>query len=270
MRSYFAIVSLLVAVNVYGWNDSDLDGVEDAYDQCPQTPFSDLVDLDGCTVLKTDTSVHYNIIGGIGYSKINYASQEAGDTTTFSLETNLFYDRWQLQGILAYYLSDASSTEQSGMDDSTVNLIYHWAVTERLSVSPGLGVILPTYETGYHNEATDYRATLNLEYRINPDLYGFGGYGYRWVNDTDTAYERYQNAQSYYAGLGYRDRDNDSWSLNYSHDDTIFRNNGSAESLGIRFYRELTPHWFIDVAYDYGLTEAAGKHTVLTRLGFTM
>jgi len=41
---------ILIVFNLYGYVDSDLDGVDDSIDRCPNTPFSDLVDKNGCTI----------------------------------------------------------------------------------------------------------------------------------------------------------------------------------------------------------------------------
>ena len=62
--------------------DSDMDGVDDAQDQCMNTPFSDLVNAKGCTIYSLQSDVNYDIIVGSGYSQINYASQEKADTST--------------------------------------------------------------------------------------------------------------------------------------------------------------------------------------------
>ena len=41
---------LLSVFFLYGYVDSDLDGVDDSVDKCPNTPFSDLVNEHGCSV----------------------------------------------------------------------------------------------------------------------------------------------------------------------------------------------------------------------------
>jgi len=41
---------ILIVFNLYGYIDSDLDGVDDSIDRCPNTPFSDLVDKYGCSI----------------------------------------------------------------------------------------------------------------------------------------------------------------------------------------------------------------------------
>lgn len=263
-----ALILLLGLSQLYAFSDGDWDGVEDTFDKCPQTPFSDLVDLNGCTTFKTQNSLHYSIISGIGYSKVNYASQEKADTTNVSLEVNAYYDNWQLQGSVSRYSSNTGNINESGMDDSSVSLSHRLALSEQLTITPGIGIILPTYKTGYNNEATDYSAMLSGEYQFSSTLYGFGGYTYTWVNDKDTSIATYQNSASFYAGFGYVFTSGQEWNIHYNSNDTIYDGNGVAHAVGIGFFHQLTPHWFVDGNYDYGLSDTAGDHNWQLRLGY--
>lgn len=258
----------LILSQLYGYSDADWDGVEDAFDRCPQTPLSDLVDMDGCTILKTEKTLHYSIIGGVGYSKINYASQEKADTTTVSFEANVYMDRWQLQGSMSRYSSSTENSKESGMDDSALNLFYRWPLSEQLSITPGIGVVFPTYKTGYGNEATDYSAMVSVEYQFSPTLYGFSGYGYTWVNDEDTPIATYQNNATFYTGLAYDFKTGQEWNIHYNANDTIYQGSENARTIGIGFFSQLTPHWFADATYDYGLSDSAGEHSWNFRLGY--
>jgi hypothetical protein len=57
MKTILAFSILLAANLAYGYSDNDLDGIEDRYDRCPNTPFDAKVDKYGCTVKKTDTNI---------------------------------------------------------------------------------------------------------------------------------------------------------------------------------------------------------------------
>lgn len=259
---------LMILPQLHAYSDADWDGVEDRFDRCPQTPLSDLVNLEGCTTLKTQSALHYSLISGIGYSQVNYASQEKADTTNISLEANIYYNNWQLQGVISRYSSDTGTTNETGMEDSVLNLLYQWPLSEQMTITPGIGIIFPTYKSGYENESTDYSAMLSVEYQFSPTIYGFGGYTYTWVNDTDTPIVKYQNNNSFYAGLGYVAKSGQEWNCHYNSNKTIYRDSESSRSIGIGFFRQLTPHWFLDGNYDYGLSDSAGDHSVNVRLGY--
>lgn len=263
-----ALMTGLLLSQLYGYSDADWDGVEDAFDRCHQTPLSDLVDMDGCTILKTEKALHYSIIGGVGYSKINYASQEKADTTTVSVEVNVYRDRWQLQGSISRYNASSENINESGMDDSTLNLLYRYPLSEQLSVTPGIGVIFPTYKTGYGNEAKDYTLFASMEYQFSSALYGFAGYGYTWVNDEDTPIATYQNNTALYTGLAYALKAGQEWNVHYNSNDTIYRESDAARTIGIGFFSQLTPHWFVNGTYDYGLSDSAGDHSWNLRIGY--
>lgn len=263
-----ALIAVLIYSQLCGYSDSDWDGVEDMFDQCPQTPLSDLVDLNGCTTLKTEKAFHYSIIGGIGYSKVNYASLEKADTTNLSLEANLYVDRWQLQGSFSGYNSSTGTSDDSGMDDTVLNLFYRWPLSEWLSVTTGAGMIFPTYKTGYGNESTDFSAMISAEYQFSPTLYGFGGYTYTWVNDTDTVIATYHNSISWIAGLSYAMKSGQQWNIYYNANDTIYRDSEVAQTIGIGFFSPLLSHWFLDGNYDYGLSDSASEHSWNLRVGY--
>ncbi|NOZ89733.1 MAG: hypothetical protein GXO60_00445, partial [Epsilonproteobacteria bacterium] len=45
-------IFLLVPLLLFAYIDSDLDGVSDEHDLCPNTPITDIVDINGCTIEK--------------------------------------------------------------------------------------------------------------------------------------------------------------------------------------------------------------------------
>lgn len=265
---YSLLTLFLVLSQLHAYSDADWDGVEDKFDRCPQTPLSDLVDLNGCTTLKTEKTLHYSILGGVGYSKVNYASQEKVNTTNMSLEANMYMDRWQLQGSVSRYSSNTENSNKSGMDDSVLNLFYRLPLSEQLTITPGMGVIFPTYKTGYGNEAADYSAFASIEYQFSSVLYGFGGYVYTWVNDKDTPITTYQNNTSLHAGLAYSMKAGQEWNIHYNANDTIYNDSEVVQTIGIRFFSRLSPHWFVDGNYDYGLSNSASDHSWSLRLGY--
>lgn len=263
-----SLVLVLMLSQLHAYNDTDWDGVEDKFDQCPQTPLSDLVDMDGCTTVKTEKTFHYSIIGGIGYSKVNYASQEKMDTTDTSLETNMYYNNWQIQGSVSRYVSSTENSNETGMNDSIVNIFYRWPFSERLTITPGIGMNFPTYKTGYDNESTDYSSMVSAEYQFSAAIYGFGGYTYTWVNDRDTPSLTYQNSTSFYAGLGYVMKSGQEWNLHYNSNDTIYHDSETVQTMGLGYFNQLTPHWFVVGTYDYGLSDSASDHSWNLRLGY--
>ena len=79
-KKLLATLLFLGATALMAFTDSDLDGVEDAKDKCPNTPFMDIVDLNGCTKKSLISQHHFDIIAGLGYSAADYNSLNRSDT----------------------------------------------------------------------------------------------------------------------------------------------------------------------------------------------
>ena len=195
---YKVVLILLIATFVYSYEDSDLDGVEDISDKCPQTPFSDLVDQRGCSIKSIDKMVYFDIITGIGYSKVNYSSGQRADTFSVSFQSDVYIKDWGIELFASKYYSKIENNTENGFDDTMLDIFYKYAFSERLTVSTGAGVVLPTYKSGYDNEKTDYSIFADFEYYTNNPMYIFGGAGYTWIRDSNTAMFKYQDTSNFY------------------------------------------------------------------------
>ncbi|MGD9969490.1 MAG: hypothetical protein AB7S65_03480 [Sulfuricurvum sp.] len=252
------------SVSLLAYTDSDFDGVEDEWDRCPQTPFSDLVDLDGCTVQRTGPQWHADFLIGIGSSDVHYAAQRQSSTTTYSLQGDVYYRNWSFQVSASRYASEI----KSGMDDTLVALSYRHALSETLSLQTGAGLILPTYVSGYGNEALDYTASADLHWRFAPDGYAFAGYGYVWVNDTDTSSLSYRNSDTFRTGIGYEGMAKTDWSVRYDSGTSQYSHIPPIRSISVGVIRELSTHWFLQGGYTRYLGDTLGNYASTLRLGY--
>jgi hypothetical protein len=141
--------------------DSDIDGVDDAFDKCPNTPLTDLVDTDGCTIRSLQPDIHYDILTGIGYSQMNYASQEKADTTTETLQADYYNGNLWAQLSSSYSQSSSSTYSQSGFNDALAAVYFKFPFTDLILQSEA-GILIPTYRSGYNNEATDYLGSISF------------------------------------------------------------------------------------------------------------
>lgn len=265
-RSY--LVLLLLSTSLLAYTDSDMDGVEDAYDQCPQTLFSDLVDSNGCTIKSTQNIPHYDLVLTEEYSKINYASMQYNDTWTTSLEADVYLKNWILQGLTSYYSSTSSDTKPSGWNDTLINVFYRVALTEKFTLYPGIGMVIPTYKSGYGNEAIDYSTLINFQYVIDSTKYLFGEYSYTWVNDTDVIKATYQNTQMFQAGIGYQLTPKSTLSLSYNQNDAIYQDIENVKSIHAGYMQNISIHWSIGGDYGYGLSDSASDHSFIIGLKY--
>lgn len=266
LRVVFAL--LLIATFAFGYDDSDLDGVEDIFDRCPQTPFSELVDLNGCSIKNIDEKISFEIISGVGYSQVNYSSQQRSDTFTLSFESDVYMGDWSMELYTSKYYSKIENEIKSGFDDTALNVFYRYALNEKLLLNIGAGLILPTYESGYNNEKTDYAIYGGFEYFFDTSTYLFGNLSYTWIKDLDTALIKYQNISSFFVGMGYMLDFKNSLSLSYGYYKTIYRDMQGVRVLGVGYSYMIDSHWFICADYDYRSGEWSNDHSMTLRVGY--
>lgn len=260
---------LALSASLLAYSDSDMDGVEDTADRCPNTLMSELVNEQGCTIRSLQSDHHYDLIFGAGYSQLNYANNEKADTFTTTLQADYYYRQFSAQIISSYYASDSKISEDSGLNDTLIAAYYRMPITERFTIKAGGGVLLPTYESGYHNEAADYIGSLNLTYVLNPALSLIGGYNYTAVNDKNVPnVATYQNTNAFYAGADYRLSDALSVGGVYHNSDSIYRDVQNIQKVSAYGFYRFDTHWFGNLNYAYGLSDSASDHALDLRIGY--
>ncbi len=262
------LLSLLFLSTLFAYIDSDLDGVEDSVDVCPNTPILEIVDLDGCSLQALETDHHYDILIGASYSQIDYTTNEATDTYTTSLQVDYFYKNLSLQASSSYYSTSSDSTNDNGLNDSILAAYYLFRLDDSLNVRIGGGVILPTYDTDLNNNNTDYLLSLNLNYTLD-ELTLFAGYTQTTVNDDDIAgIVTYQDSSAYSMGLGYHVNRKHYLSASYYQSESIFKGLDDLQNISIYNFYSLDKHWFTTFTYAHGLSDTTSDHYASINLGY--
>ncbi|BBG66497.1 hypothetical protein NNO_1794 [Hydrogenimonas sp.] len=270
IRTIVAI--LLCSVALFAFTDSDLDGVDDSRDKCPNTPITDLVDANGCSVKSLITDERYDIIFGLSYSEINYQLNEKTDTYTTSFQADYYRGDFSLQFSTSYYTSsDTAGYESNGMNDTTVAGYYRWKPTDSLSLNTGVGVIFPTYSSDYGNNNTDYSLSANLSYTVGENNI-FAGYIYTLIGDDDiddgTTVVRYQNTNAYNVGVGHYFGSRLYGSISYYRSESIFEGVEDIENLTLYAFYSIDRHWFTTVSYAKGLSDSTSDNYLSLRVGY--
>jgi len=283
------ITLTLLSLSLFAFSDADLDGVEDSVDQCPGTSITELVDINGCTIKDLESPHHFDIIMGASYSQIS-PIQERTDTYTASLQADYYYKGFSLQASTAYYDSE-SSISTTGMTDSFVGAYYQFKPVAALFVRLGGGAVLPTYQSDFNNNNTDYTLSASLSYLLH-DFNFFGSYSYTLINDDDFSYDEfdttgnvsgstsvyYQNTHAYNIGLGYYPTNNLYTSIAFNSSESIYGKFVSTSAgtttqdplntLSAYLFYTIDKNWFTTASYAYGLTDTASDHYVGIRLGY--
>jgi hypothetical protein len=267
---YRIILTLLcITTSAYAYIDSDFDGVEDTYDLCPQTPLSDLVDNDGCVLKSVSSKPLIDLVTSVGYSQINYATQEASDTFSASLQADIYLGKWWIQGIISHYQSDNGVDSESGLEDTAMNLMYQFTPTDKITLTTGLGVLLPTYQSLYNNEAIDYTTSIDLVYPLNETFSLFGGTNYTWVNDRNVAEEQYQNTFGLYTGIEYIYPNGKAvFTAAYYQHESIYLSTPTIKYINFGCAYTINPHWSIGGTYGFGLSDSASDQSISGYIGY--
>lgn len=271
MKKFLPFLMLLVFSGSLFAFDSDMDGVNDAKDKCPNTPFTDLVDIDGCTNKSLAQNYHYDIIVGLSSTSSDYTTLNKTDTLATTIQADYYYKNFSVQAATGLYTERGESYSQSGLQDSFLGAAYQVFPTNDLSIRFSIGAILPTYDTTLNNNKTDYTAGVNLSYNLDK-LNVFGGYGYTLINDTDysdsTISVSYQNTHSYSGGVGYNITDKLYMSGAYNVSESIYVGVKKVETASLYAYYNIDENWFSTCSYAYGISESASQTYLAVKLGY--
>ena len=159
---------VLLAQVSFAFQDSDLDGVEDSVDRCPNTPILALVDRFGCPVEEKKGRLYLRVGGGFVIDR--------GNSDLYSLLSIAYsYRKLYASFTTRYYLSGP------GLGDSSLFLGYSDFVTERLYILPGVRLKLPTGSPQYSDGSLDLMPSITLDYLLDGfDVFAFAGYTFRW------------------------------------------------------------------------------------------
>ncbi len=269
------ILTLLLAstLSLLAYTDSDMDGIDDTNDLCPNTPFSDLVNSDGCSTKSLVNPHKLNIVLGVSFSQSQYSDT---DTTTQILQLNYNYKNLSLNLSSSYYRSESVSYSDSGTNDSYIGASYKFSPMKKMYLRAGVGVIIPTYNSTLDNNNPDYTSYLSVSY-MPKDINMFARYSYTLINDDNTVltYEddtsvdvTYQNTSSYNIGAGIYPSLKSYLSISYNSSKSIYLGAQDVETLSLSFFYNINKKVFASLAYAYGLSDSASDNYTSLRIGY--
>ena len=232
--------------------DDDFDGVENSFDKCPNTPFSALVDKDGCQIKKLEFS-NQSLDISIGYYHAKIDDTYKQNSTNF----NLLYFKDDYTLLLNTSRYDIKGID-SGIDDTTIALFY--TLKNTISTQLGVGVYLPT--SNITDNKTDYFLKAKFSYDI--DMF-----------DTCFSYTRTFNkdigakdTNSYSVTVGYNFSKDLYSSLSFSSSDAAYDSRKlDYLSLYVEYY--LTDNFYISTTYSDGRSNLANDYSYSFDLGYS-
>ncbi|GAB6065761.1 hypothetical protein JCM9492_08530 [Aquifex pyrophilus] len=236
---------------VFGFTDSDLDGVEDSLDKCPNTPFFVLVDRYGCPVKELRPRRRVKFFFRTGFSHAKDKDYES-NSVYYSLSASIKPFYFSLSSRYYTYVNG-----KSGMGNIYLSATYR-KYFKNLGLYPGLRLKIPTSEKfgdKYLAIAPSLYAVYILR-RSDISLY---------IERTFRSNSSLRDTWSFSAGAGYELR---KLYLNISLDLT-------ESSVRSRYYPyltlfsllDLTDKLFLTLTFSKGLSEEAVDRSLSLKLG---
>lgn len=249
--------------------DSDLDGVVDALDKCQNTPFTDIVDVNGCSikpVIKPVTKGRVNVSFGVDYLS---NSTDNVDTTTIvgNTQVGYYYGNFSFNINAGYYSSDTDGYTTDGLLDTYVGLGYKLKPIKNLTLTLTTGAYLPTYDDD--NNEVDYLIGAGLSYRINK-LNLFGNYSYTFIGDEDdTNTIEYEDTTYLSAGIGYSFTKKLYISSYYTNSSSLYKViDENVETVTVSAIYSFNKSFYTNIKYGAGLNDSSVDDTVSLYVGF--
>ncbi len=255
MRKGIYLAGFLIFTHLsFAFQDSDLDGVEDSKDRCPDTPILQLVDRYGCPIEGK------HVLRGKFYMRLGGGFLKDGkEERVFSLFSVAYsYRDFYTSFTTRYYLS--SKLNNPGMGDSSLFVGYSRFITDRLYALPGVRIKIPTGESQYSDGKFDYTPSVVLDYLFDDlDAFLYLGYtfrGNRNLNDT----------LSTSVGGGYNITRRLYASLSYDLSESAVRD-GYNSYLSFFSLYDINRNLYATLSYSRGINREATDHSLTVRLG---
>ncbi len=240
MRIKKIVLLLFIFVRLYGWEDSDMDGVSNIDDLCPNTKFEYLVDNIGCPI---DGSIgKLSLILG---SNINIYDSISSQDYNFFIKYS--YKLWALS---LYTSQESTDSVDLSTGDLYISLHYN-IIGDRLSTKLSLGAKIAIGDDEISTGEHDYFTSINLKYLISSNLRLMSNLNYTITGDNSKT--SYKNPIGYSLGLGYNMGDKWYMELYYQNSNSIYEGSDDYSSISISGSYNFTDNIWATIGYTNGL-----------------
>jgi len=239
--NYFFI--LLLINLLYADIDSDLDGVEDSKDLCPNSKITDIVDKNGCSIERLKLPKEHHIDISLGYVYKKY-SDYSSKYNTFAMI--YYYGEYSLN---LYLTSNSEDDIESSLSYSKINNNFLYSIT--------LGAYFPTTS----DNKIDYFAKLGFSYINDYNL--FVNLEYDFMQDSNS-----KNGYILSFGIGKNLNDNLYGSLSYKYNCALYDDENSNKYLTFILNYDFNSNWYISSSFGLGLDNSSPKKEVSFNLGY--
>ncbi len=251
-KIFLGLILMQTLSSGFSVQDQDFDGVPDALDHCPNTPFLNQVDDKGCTtsILKLPYETETNGLTLAIKSGYNTNTNLIGRSRQYSTQLRLTYylNTWSYTFRSGYY----NDTQKTGSIDTTFRIKKRIELSSNMNLGLSASIKLPTYD--FVGNKTDYTLATSLSYYPTDTLSIFAGVGHTFINDQQITTPLHDTNYSY-LGTGYffTEKFYANLSLNYSESKFIIEH--SAHNIRTTLYYKVNEKWFTTFSYRRELDE---------------
>lgn len=277
------LVNILLISTLQAYQDKDLDGIEDKYDICPNTPFDAKVDRFGCSITpaKKNMTNNKHLTLSIGTTLREDSRYESDSSLSFY--ANYQFSNWNISvsNTRSVTSTDYNENETDSDNDIYLSLGYTTYMPSTLvKLSIGTKLTSDTNEETQNNrfskftktdDATtgnrdnDYFAAINLDHFLSKkqDIFLY----YSYTNSGDSPNYDYEDYSSFSIGSGYQFTPAFYSALSYNYTGSIYQNADAQETIS--WYNSYSFHknFFITGTYSYALDDYSYQNTYIVSLG---
>jgi len=268
VTSRFLISIIFTTVILFSQDvDSDIDGVIDELDECPNTSFLAEVNSKGCSVSvillpedrkndSWDIDINYGVNNDLDMLNIS-------KRYSLGMQTNYYRDDW----IYSFKISGYYNKNHYITKDSTLKIKKRFRLKENLQIYLGGAIRLPTYN--YLGNNTDYTLYISSTYYPVEKASIFIGFNYTFIND-EPLIAPLQDIKNFYIGGGYFYNRDLYMNLSYTHAQSKFKNSEADNSIMTTIFYQITDKWFASITYSHELYEKSIDHSINFHLGYNI
>lgn len=254
------ILTIILTLILYGYEDLDIDGVDDSIDKCLNTSFEDEVGKDGCPYNKV-----YRGKLTIGFGKKIAYSKSVLQTNSLNFYSNYIYNNWSLSlSTSSYDIFDNLYSDLNLWGDYYLIGGYSYKYN-KITTKYSFGIKVPNKDSDISSQEFDYFTFINSSYRLNNKQTIYGSYGYTITGDSENY--NYKNYNSLMIGTNYIMSDRWQISLNYNYSGSTYENRDSYHTVSFGNYYEISDKVFIKMRYDKGFDDYSYKNAFSLSIG---
>ncbi len=252
-----ALLSLLLSNLAYGYQDSDLDGIQNSIDKCPNTPFDEKVNLYGCHSLEVLKQKNSKLTLSIGTTLRSDDIYENDSSLNFY--ANYRYKRWNISLSNIRSITKNDYNQESNSDDNIYLSTGYITYLSNSSFKFSVGSKITD-----KSAENDYFASISINRYFSSKQDIFIYYGYTLSGDSST-YD-YKNYSSFSLGSGYSITQNYYSSLSYNYTESIYDLEASQSIVWYHSYT-LSKNLFLTASYGYALDDISYDQRLSFSLG---